>query len=284
MAEPMIFKITNQSAWNGTKLVDITRDAFQQKGRYYTTTIDEGGALRGDFFGLMSSSAPKLVSVAVDSFDPLVRARVTPEFDDDNYREELDLTPAFQTVFMASTDVIRVVSAASQHAGSRILTLIVNELSEAEAVRYAALRQRPRGRTLRARITRDDNQPFTNTTSQPLLSSPLSYNLSLGYLVATVSGQGYVSVKDLVDPGSEGVYVWVRFTGIAQGSGEVYLVDPRTDEFRSLESGLQSPIWSKAIWLAREDRLTFRTTNPDPNSEAAVECEVSHVRQRRVQD
>jgi hypothetical protein len=116
------------------------------------------------------------------------------------------------------------------------------------------------------------------------MTSAFTYSPSIGYLTTTTSGQGYVSVKDLAEVGSEGIYVWVRFTGIAQGSGEVFLVDPRTDESHSLESGLQSPMWSKAIWLSREDRLAFRTTAPNQGTSAAIEFEVSPVRQRRVQD
>jgi hypothetical protein len=282
MSEPMIFKITNELAWDGTTLVDITREVFTKETRFYTTTIEKGGVIKGDFFGLLSGSAPKLVSIAVDSFDPLVRALVTPPFDDDHHRHSIDLTPAYQTVFMAGGDVLRVVSAGSLTPGSRIVTLIVNELSEAEAVRYAADTLRPTGRTIRARITRDDAQPFALNANGPLLTSPFTYNMSIGYLTSTVGGQGYVSVQDLVDPGSEGVYVWVRFTGIGLGDGEVHVVDPRTDESNPVEVGLKSTLWSKPIWMSREDRLSFRTTPPPLGKQAAVEIEVSHVRPRLI--
>jgi hypothetical protein len=162
------------------------------------------------------------------------------------------------------------------------VTLIVNELSEAEAVRYAADTLRPTGRTIRAAIIRNDAQAFAVNTDGPLLTSPFTYNMSTGYLSSTVGSQGYVSVQDLVDPGSEGVYVWVRFTGIGPGDGDIHLVDPRSDDSNPVELGLKSTLWSKPIWMSREDRLSFRTTAPPPGKQTAVEFEVSHVRPRLI--
>jgi hypothetical protein len=135
---------------------------------------------------------------------------------------------------------------------------------------------------VRHRIVREDDLGFALATTNPLLASGFDYSASIGYLTASTSGQGYVGVKELVSRGSEGAYVRVRFTGIADGEGDVYLIDPRTDESRAVQSGLKSPLWSEPIWLAREDRLGFRSSAPPANTKAAVEFEVSEVRQRRL--
>jgi len=283
MSEPMIFKITNQSAWDGTTLVDITREAFQQEGRLYTTTIEQGGLLLGDFFGLFSGSAPKLVAIAVDSYDPRVRAHVTPNNDSDHYRQVVDLTPVYQSVFMTGTDVLRVRSTGPGllWAGSRKVTLVVNELSEAEAVRCVAGSLNTKQRMRRARILRSDDQPFL-IHPQKLLTTGFTYDLNSGYLEATVANQGWVSVQDLVDPGSEGVYVWVRFTGLGIGTGEVHRFDDRTDESLAVAVGLKCLEWSTPIWLSRDDRLCFQTAGSAGDAPLAVDLEVSHVSQRRV--
>ena len=280
MAEPLIFRINNETQWDGVTPVAIKRDDFEKDGRWYSASTPDGGAIEGDFFGLLSKTAPKIVSIACNSLDPRVIAKVTPPVFPARSRFVLDLTPTYQSVLMAGDDVLRITSQGPE-SGTRELTIIVNEISEQEAVRLAT-RLGAETRMVRHRIVRNDGQGFSLATNGPLLTSDFDYSLSIDYLTATVSGQGYVSIKDLVDPGSGGAYVWVRFTGIGNGDAELYLIDPRTDEVRSIQAGLKSPLWSEPVWLAREDRLGFRTPAPPAGLEAAIEFEVSTTRQRRV--
>ena len=280
MAEPLVFQLGNETQWDGVTEVTLTRNDFDTNQRHYKATAPNGGAIKGDFFGLLSPTTSKLVSVAANTLDPRVRASVTPEFFPDRERGRVDLTPVYQSMLMSSTDVLRIISLDGD-VGTREITIIVNELSEAEAVRVAS-QLRPETRMLRHRITRGDELGFTMAVDSPLLASSFSYNLSLDYLTATTTGQGYVSIKELTHPTSGGAYVWVRFTGLGAGSGEVYLVDPRSNDHKSVQAGLQSPLWSEPIWLAREDRLAFRSDAPMAGKQAAIEFEVLPRANRQV--
>ena len=282
MAEPFVFVIGCETQWNGVTVVDLARDDFEVNGRHYKATAPAGGAIRGDFFGFLSGTTTKLVSIAANTLDPRVRATVTPELYPDRLRGEVDLTPVYQSMLMSSTDVLRIVSQDGD-AGTREITIIVNELSEAEAVGIAA-QLMPARRMLRHRITRNDNGGFGLVVNTPLLTSSFTYSPSLDYLTATVGGNGYVSVKDLLPPRGDGggAYVRVRFTGIGGGTGDVYYVDPRTDDNKVVASGLESPLWSDPIWLAREDRLAFRSDPGLGGKQAAIEFEVLPQTHRRI--
>ena len=274
MAEPFVFVIGCETQWNGVTVVDLARDDFEVNGRHYKATAPAGGAIRGDFFGFLSGTTTKLVSIAANTLDPRVRATVTPELYPDRLRGEVDLTPVYQSMLMSSTDVLRIVSLDGD-AGTREITIIVNELSEAEAVGIAA-QLMPARRMLRHRITRNDNGGFGLVVNTPLLTSSFTYSPSIDYLTATVGGNGYVSVKDLLPPRGDGggAYVRVRVTGIGNGTADVFYVDPRTDDHKTVASGLVSPLWSEWIWLAREDRLAFRSDPGMNGKEAAIEFEV----------
>ena len=280
MAEPLVFQIGNETQWDGVTEVPLTREDFDKNQRHYKATTPNGGAIKGDFFGLMSPTTSKLVSIAANTLDPRVRASVTPEFFPERERGRVDLTPVYQSMLMSSTDVLRIISRDGD-TGTREITIIVNELSEAQAIRIAA-QLMPETRMLRHRITRGDELGFALAKDNPLLTSEFSYSASLDYLTATTTGQGYVSIQELTHPTSGGAYVWVRFTGLDAGTGEVYLVDPRSDDHKSVQAGLQSPLWSEPIWLARADRLAFRSDAPPAGRQAAIEFEVLPRANRQV--
>ena len=122
-----------ETQWDGATIVDLSREDFEVKGRHYKGNASSGGAIRGDFFGFLSGTTTKLVSIAANTLDPRVRATVTPELYPDRLRGQVDLTPVYQSMLMSSTDVLRIVSQDGD-AGTREITIIVNELSEAEAV------------------------------------------------------------------------------------------------------------------------------------------------------
>jgi len=281
MSEPLIFEIRNVGPWDGSTVVSLTRDDFTRAGNYYTGNVGVGGVIKSDFFGLMAATVPKLVSIAVQTYDPNAFARVT-RADADVFGVQLDLTPAFQTVMLAAGDVLRINTAGGPGATDAVL-LMVNEMSEAEFTAYSSRELRPRSRTSRLRVTRGDTAEFTLAPSAPLVPS-FDYNPANGYLEAITVSQGYISVQQLARTGSEGVYVWVRYTGLGAGAGEVHVVDARTDESRLVQDLLVSTLWSDSIWLSRDDRLAFRSSAPPAGSAVCLEIEVSPVRQRRVED
>ena len=283
MTEPIILELTSQTPWDGTTALDITRDALASRGgRFYAATINAGGVIPADMFGLMSPASPKVISVASTSDAPNTVARVVPLGTAvDIYREQLDLRPRFQTVFLSAFDTLRIRSAPELIAGTPYkITLVVNELNEAEAMALARHELRPRDRTRRFRLLRENSEAWT-LDLESILELAWTYDADGSrYMTASTAAQGLITLRSLYDTRYEGVYAWFRFTGIAGGSGEVHQVDPRTKEERTVEAGITTLKWSSPVFLGYDDLLGFRTSAPPPDGKVAVEIELSHVRSR----
>lgn len=283
MSEPIIIELSSQAPWDGTTALEITRDDLASRGgRFYAATIEAGGVIPADLFGLMSATSPKLVSIASTSESPYTVARVVPFGTNVNvFREHLDLRPRFQTVFLSALDTLRIQSdpelvAVTPHT----ITLVVNELNEAQALAIARRDLRPVDRTRRFRLLREDNSAWT-LDPETVLDLDWSYDApGSRYMTATTAAQGLVSIRSMYDTRFEGVYAWVRFTGIAGGSGEIHQVDPRTKEQRAIETGITTLQWSSPIFLGYDDLIGFRTSVPPPDGTVSVEIELSHVRSR----
>ncbi|MCA9718081.1 MAG: hypothetical protein KC468_25645, partial [Myxococcales bacterium] len=234
MAEPIVIELrATGPAFDGASAIPITRDDFKVTNqRLYQADIPSGGVIPADFFGLLNAAQVKLVAVASRQFNPKSVARVTSaDASPDLYREEIDLSPRFQSVFMSSNDVLRIRMVPPNPAtGDRnIVTLVVNAMSENEALEYARNRLRPDNAHRRFRIIRTDNSAFAATPNAHINPNFTYLDTTKTFEVETTT-QGYISLRDLTNPGADGVYAWVRFTGIAGGTGEVLQVDARTEE------------------------------------------------------
>jgi len=286
MSEPTIIELTHTGAvgFDGTSPIELTRDDFTIKNqRFYSATIEAGGVVPADFWGLFTESDVKVVAIACETLSPASLARVGAKGGaPDVYREEIDLTPAFQSVYTSATDVIRLlVPIPSADSGERsVVTLIVNALNEEQAAEFARTRG-PEGRHSRYRVLRTDAVGFSlapNIALQP----QFDYLASTQTMVATTNSQGFIAVSEIARPGADGVYVWVRYTGIGGGTGDVYLIDARTGEEYQVATGLVRSQWSAPFWISRDDRIGFRSSNPPVGFEVAVEVSVSPPSGRRV--
>ena len=276
MAEPILIDLTHvgASGWDGVTTLALTRNDLTVSGqRVYTAEIDSGGVILGDVFGLFHAESFKLVSVAAKNHTPASFVRVGPRgVDETVYRQEYDLVPNFQSLVMAPTDTLRIFYPQENPASVEPLTvtLLINDLSEANAIRM--LEQYPEaGSHRRYRLSRAD--VFVATPGVAINPS-WTYDAVTRTSEANVATQGTISVSDLANPQSQGVYAWFRFTGIVAGSGSVFGVDPRTQEQTTLAGPLNTMVWSKGVWLSRDDLLTFSCTAAT-GAGPAVEIEVS---------
>lgn len=288
MSEPTVIRLTHTGAagFTGYDVIELTRDDFTAVDqRYYTATVDAGGIVPADFWGLFRSSGIKLVAVAVEGFSPASVARVSAsDAAPDVYREEIDLTPAFQSVLMTSDDIMRIGAAhgSSPPEGERaVITLLVNSLNERQAAAYAQDRLQRQPRDRRYLITRTDQAPFSLLTTEHL-ELDYSYDEESQTMVAETAAQGYIRLRDLVRPGAGGVYLWFRFTGIGAGAGDVFNISARTRESNALQTGLTVGVWSAPFWFSRDDRFGLASTAPADGRAVGVEIAVSPPTERKV--
>lgn len=287
MSEPTVIRLTHTGAagFTGVDVIDLTRDDFAVVDqRYYTATIQAGGVVPADFWGLFRGSGIKLVAVAAESYSPMSVARVgASDSIADVFREEVDLTPTFQSVFMTPNDILRL-SAPPQAAGSgerAVITLVVNTLNERQAADYARDRLQRQARHSRYSIRRTDQAAFALNTMDALLPA-FTYDEPSQTMIAETDAQGYVSLREIARPGASGVYLWFRFTGIAAGAGDVFNISARTAEENALATGLTVGVWSEPFWFSRDDRFGFRSTPPPAGLEVGVDIAVSPPGGRRV--
>jgi len=285
MSEPTIIELTHTGAagFDGITPIELRRDDFAVKDqRFYSATIEAGGVIPADFWGLFTESEVKVVAIACESLSSRSVARVAASNGaPDVYRQEVDLTPAFQSVFTSATDLIRLrVPAPGAGSSERnVVTLIVNVLNERQAADYSKSRL-PNGQHRRYRVLRTDGVGFILNPTSHLLPQ-FEYLASTQTMVAMTDVHGFVSVREIARPGSDGVYVWARFTGIAGGTGDVYLIDARTGEEYLVDAGLVRAKWSTPFWVSRDDRIGFRSSNPPDGYEVAVELSVGPTTSRR---
>ncbi|MCA9717497.1 MAG: hypothetical protein KC468_22670, partial [Myxococcales bacterium] len=77
MAEPYIIIITSEADFDGSTLMTQTVNDFAREGRSLSITVPGAvGVIPSTFFGLFSGTAPKLVGVATDTWNPLNTAQV----------------------------------------------------------------------------------------------------------------------------------------------------------------------------------------------------------------
>ena len=160
--EPRVFTIVLEGNWDGMTPVVRTRDdlAADAQGRNYRLELTgPAGVLTGDFFQVFSAATPKIVGIASAFYNPQDVAAV---FRDDPIlavRQQINITPLVHYVVMMPGDKLAI---ATKDSGRSMITLVVNELTEGDAIQ-AAFRCPPEEQWRRFRILRSDGQGFSPT-------------------------------------------------------------------------------------------------------------------------
>jgi hypothetical protein len=167
MSESITLEINAEGDWDGSTEVELNRDnAVVTSRRYYKFNLNgPHGVLRADLGGLFSPVSMKLVGVGYSSWNPESKGRIIASDATGSFRQEITLKPAMQFVVMYPGDKL----AFSTQDERGQLVLVVNELNEAEAVKWG-LGHQPFVMPTRFRIIRHTGAAFVpnpTTTWQP---------------------------------------------------------------------------------------------------------------------
>ena len=220
--EATTVRLRAEGPWDGTSQTSLNRDAATQVpgGRIWDFNITgPHGVVDADFGGLFSASSVKLIGMAYDQWNPENKGRVGPG---PNFRQECTLKPTIQYIVAYPGDKLgfRTVEPRGE------ITLVINELNEAEMIEWAALHE-PFEMPTRLRIIRQTGAPFVanpTNTWQPTFT----YDPSTNLLVTTDDSTGAIPAQSLcLYPRFQGCYVSIRYAG-SSGNGRLHTVDAMT--------------------------------------------------------
>lgn len=260
MAEPYSFRLTKTSNFDGSTPITLTRADLKSEGqRLYLGTLDgPGGIVDADFFGLFSPQSPKLVGLALSSFNPTSVVRVIDT--GGRMREQVNLTQSVQYVLLHGGDRLAVLTreSASGPEDPVELSLFVNELSEREHVAWA-LAHPPAPVHTRLRIIRTQGS-FEHVVAGGWIPS-FEWDKPSSLLTVTDDAhQGPIPISALSPyPRRFGVLLTVRYAG-SNNDGKVQIVENLSRQIWVAQSGLQDVRWSRVQYAAHDDMLLLEAT------------------------
>lgn len=271
--ESIILELNAESDWDGTSETAFKRDdGAVTNQRYYKFDIEgPHGVLPADFGGLFSPVSVKLVGIAYSAWNPGAKARVIASDATGSYRQEITIKPQVQFVTLFPNDRLSLLTK-----DTRVqVTLIVNEMSEAESVKWG-LRHEPSAGTTRFRIIRTTGTAFApalTTVWQPVFN----YDEATGLMVAADNGTGAIPSTSLcLFPRSRGCYVSVRYAG-SNADGKVHMHDNETKKSWIAESALPDVKWSKVQYICNDDGLALEATPAAAGEKMVCDIEVAPV-------
>jgi len=273
-SEPIAFRIENTVDWDGVTPVSLQRGDFDVVDqRYYVGSLEApAGTITADFFGVFSALSPKLVGIASSSTNPMSVLRVLSSGEPDVFREEIELSPRMVHVPVFAGDRLAIVT---HESGSTSLELVVTELSDRDHVQLASVTSSKGHSGRRIRIIRTGGSGFDHVPTTETWQPALSWDASRGTLIAYEVVNGVIPARDLcMSPRAEGCYVSVRYSGIGDGAGRLFVVDGHLREAKEVQDGLKSGEWSKVTFLARDDLLGLSS----PGDGDSVVCDLEVVR------
>jgi hypothetical protein len=273
MSESITLEINAEGDWDGSTEVELNRDnAVVTSRRYYKFNLNgPHGVLRADLGGLFSPVSMKLVGVGYSSWNPESKGRIIASDATGSFRQEITLKPAMQFVVMYPGDKL----AFSTQDERGQLVLVVNELNEAEAVKWG-LGHQPFVMPTRFRIIRHTGAAFVpnpTTTWQP----DFGYDPNSGVLVASDDGSGAIPASSLcLYPRWQGCYVSARFAG-SDGVGRLRIVDNLTRNSWQVPGTPEDVRWSAAAYISHDDLIALEAAPAVPGEMMVCDIEVSLV-------
>ena len=275
-SEPIAFRIDNTVDWDGVTPVGLQRGDFRVfDQRYYVGALEApAGTISADFFGVFSPLTPKLVGVASSSSNPLSALRVVSGDDPDVFRREVELSPRMVHVPVFAGDRLAIVT---RDGGSNSLELVVTELSDQDHVQLAsAASTEVAGR--RVRLIRTGGSGFHHLPLSETWRPALSWDASRGTLIGYEVVNGVIPARDLcMSPGAEGCLLSVRYSGIGNGVGRLFVVDGHLREATEVQGALKSGEWSKVALVGRDDFVGLSSPGPAGDVKTVV-CDLEVVR------
>lgn len=258
MSEPILLKLTAPGNFDGVTTITRTRGDFTVQGqRLYTSTSPvTGGIVPADIFGFFAPEAPKLVGVATSSFNPLGMARVLAS--DNSIREEINLTPRVQYVLLHAGDRLAVLTKESPTRGAD-LTLVVNELSEANHMQWA-LHHPAESVHTRFRIIRTGGNFVPNPPGGSWIPA-WEWDAASNILVVTDNtNNAPIPISALSPfPRNLGSLVSIRYAG-SNNDGRFILVENSTRRTWEAQATMADVRWSRVQYAAHDDLISLSAT------------------------
>ncbi len=279
MSEPYTIVLQQSALFDGTTPISGTiggsNSDFTISNRTYTRTLDGGGLVPADFWGLFSADSPKVVGISARTRNPHDLARVVSGGAFDQFREQVDLRPIVQHVIMYPGDDLALLTV---ERGIPV-ELLVQPLSESDHVdwskRYGML-----GRTRRYRITRGDQSGWQPGANPPPLALTWGWNATTGINEATVTTQGVFPLSSFFESVVEGVEAWVRVSGAGAIILRVREGGPN-GAVQDINTNLGEGNWSERIHLGFDDLIQIETGDPPAGKTVQVDIEFGPPRHRR---
>ena len=262
--------IKTEAPWNGTTDANLNRNDAEQTpgGRIWTYNLTGPvGVISGDFGGIFSASTVKLVGVALEDWSPENKCRVGAG---PNFRQECTLKPTVQYVLLQPGDKISIQTVTPR----ATVMLIVNELSEGEAVQWAATHE-PFEMPSRMRIIRPTGVAFAANPTNTWRPT-FTYDPSTNLLIATDDGTGAIPAQDLcLYPRFQGCYISVRFAGSA--GGRLHIVDGMTRKTWVPQNNIADVRWSRVQYVSHDDSIALQALPAVAGELMVADIEISRV-------
>lgn len=272
--EPIVIELTNAAQFDGSTLITLTRDALTVTGqRYYAGSLTTGGVIAGDFFGLFQQQSVKLVGVSGLSHNGQSTVKVVTPYTSGRVRKQVDLRPDIQYVLVYPDDKLVITTA--EPTSTRAISLVVNELTEANHLAYAMSIPEVAERR-RFRIFRGAGESFVASATPWNPAFVFAPTKGVLYSTSVVNGSLPASALSLRGV-EENIYVRVRFAGIKEATGEIVMVEQSTGDVQVLQTALNSCEWSDTFELGYYDHIGFNADNPDVGGAIGLDLDVVHV-------
>lgn len=270
MAEPYTLKLINPTDFDGTTPIALVRDNFtvEEQRLYSGTLTSAAGIIPADIFGLFSPRAPKLVGIAFSSDNPLNAAQVQDA--NGRVREQINLRTQLQYLLLNSTDRLAVLS----KDGRCELTLVVNELSEADHLRWA-LNNPPAQEHTRIRIFRSAGGSFAFNSALAPWQPNVAWD---GHQLLAIdeTNNGPIPIASMLYPRRYGAYVSIRYSG-SQGDGQFIVYEPQSRGEWTAQNALPDGRWSRVQYVAHTDMIGLRASPPAVGGRVLVDIELVRV-------
>ena len=270
MAEPYTINLLSTADFDGTTPITLGRDDLTaEEQRLYSGTLGgPAGIVAADIFGLFSPRATKLLGIAFSSDNPLNAAQILDA--NGRVREQISLRSQVQYVLLHGTDRLAVLT----KDGRGTLTLVANELSESDHLRWA-LEHPPIQEHTRARIFRSAGGPFNFNSAVAAWIPNFSWD---GHQLLDVDevNNGPIPIASLLYPRRYGAYVSIRYSG-TQNDGQFIIYEPQTGSMWPVQTAMADGRWSRVQYLAHTDMLGLKASPLPAGGRVLVDIEIVRV-------
>jgi hypothetical protein len=254
-SEAIILELNADSDWDGVSPTALNRDDALVTGqRYYKFNVTgPHGILPADLGGLFSATSVKLIGIAHNFRNPGGQGAGDRVRTGSSVRQEITLRPDVQFVTLFPGDRLALLTK-----DTRVqIVLVVNEMNEAESVRWGLAHHPPRRRPAFGSSARRGSAFAPNAlTSAGSPSSPTTSPPAV--MVALDDGTGVIPRRRSASTRAhEGCYVSLRYAG-SNADGKVHIVDPETRKSWIAETALPDVKWSKVQYIGARRRHRAR--------------------------